>query len=231
MPLRRLALVLTLAAAASGCSLSGQVEAGIERALPAAIGPAERYDVEVEGLRARAGEAERVAVVGLRVQPEGAPTLDRLDLDLRGVRYDRGSERLERVESARATVRLLPADLDAFLSTQDGIREATVRLREPDSATVRLRPAIGDLALPPGVAVEVRGRLRAENGALRLDVDELRAAGFDLGQTLARELSERINPVVDLSDLEPTLRVVDVRVEDGAVWLEATGDLTGLRLR
>lgn len=231
MRLRPLLLALTLAAVASGCDLSGRVEAGIEDALPEAIGPAERYDVTVSGLRASAGEAERVTVVGLRVEPEGAPVLDRLDLVLTGVRYDRKGKRLERVESAQGTVRVLPADLAAFLNERDGVREASVTLREPDRARLRVRPEIGSITLPRGVAVELEGRLRADSSTVRLDVTDLRAAGLSLGRTLAGELSERINPVVDLSETEPPLRVTDVRVENGALILEAEGDLTGFRFR
>ncbi len=231
MPLLRPLLLLPLIAVASGCNLSGQVEAGIENALPDAIGPAESYDVTVAGLRARAGEADRVEIVGRRVEPDGAPVLDRLDLVLTGVHYDRGGKRLERVESAHGVVRVLPADLAAFLNGRDGVREATVTLRAPDRATVRVRPQIGDLALPRGVTVELDGRLRADDGRVRLDVNALRAAGLDLGQALADELSDRINPVVDLSETRPALSVTDVRVDSGAVVLEAEGDLSGLRLR
>ncbi len=229
MRLRLFVPLLLLALAASGCDLSGQAEASIEAALPDAIGPAERYDATVIGLRARAGEADRVEVVGLRVEPEGAPVLDRLDLTLTGVRYDRGAKRLERVESARGVVRVLPADLAAFLNQRDGVREATVTLGPPDRATVRVRPQVGDLALPRGVAVELEGQLRTDSHAVRLDVTTLRAAGLSLGRTLADELEARINPVVDLAETEPPLRVTGVRVEGGAVIVEAEGDLTGFR--
>ena len=229
MPVLRPLLVL-VPAVLCGCSVSGTVEDQIERALPRAIGPAESYDVTVDGLRARTSEAEAVRAVGRRVRPEGAPVLERLDLDLWGVRYDRGERRLERVDSARAAARVLPADLSAFLEARRGVRDVSIRLVPPDTAVVRVRPEVGNLALPRGVAAEVDGRLVAVDGRVHLEVLALRAVGLDLGRTAARRLSDQINPVVDLSETRPALRVTRVRVEDGGIVLVAEGDLTGLRL-
>lgn len=230
VPLRWIPLALALLAV-TGCDPTGRVEQEIAGLLPRAIGPADDYTVTVEGLRARSGEADRVAVVGTRVRPEGAPVLDRLDLELRGVRFDRGERRLERVDAAEATARITPADLAALLETRDGVRSATVTLRPPDEATIRLRPDIGDLRLPPGAAVEMTGRLSSADGQVRYDVDEVRALGLDLGETVARRLSGAINPIADLAAMTPTLDVTGVRVEGGAVVVEATGDLAGLKLR
>ena len=226
----RLSLVLALLLCA-GCVPTGQVERGLERELPKLLGPADRYDVEIDGLRARSGEAEHVTVVGERVRAEGAPVVDRLELDLRGVRYDRDEERLERVESARATARIMAPDLADFLEAQRNVRDAVVTLRAPDEATIRVRPELGGVALPRGVEVEVTGRLGVDDGRVRFAVSEVEAAGLNLGSAVARRLSESINPLVDLTDTAAGLRVTDVRVEDGVVRLDAAGDITGLQLR
>lgn len=226
----RLALLL-LALVASGCDLSGRVESEIAGGLPDAIGPADRYEVGVEGLRASAGEASRVTILGERVRRDGAPVLDRLDLELTGVRYDRGERVLREVERARATVRVLPADLAAYLDERRGVREAGVRLVAPDRAVLRLRPEAGGFALPNGVVAEVEGRLGATGGQVRFDVEAVRAGGLNLGRLAAGALSDAVNPVLDLTTERPALEVIGVRVEGGALVLEATADLNGLRLR
>ena len=215
----------------AGCVPTGQVERGLERELQKLIGPADRYNVEIEGLRARSGEAEHITVVGERVRAKGAPVVNRLVLDLRGVTYDRGEKRLERVDSAYATAQITASDLAAFLETQRNVRDATVTLRAPDEATIRVRPEFGGVAFPRGVTAEVTGRMEAADGRVRFAVAEVEAVGFDLGSAAARRLSEAINPLVDLSDMASGLRVTDVHVEGGAVRLDATGDITGLRLR
>lgn len=222
--------LLVLAVALAGCDVTGRVEQEIEAALVEAVGPAESYDVTVEGLSLGSGEAERVMALGRRVRPEEGPVIDRLDLVLRGVRYDRGERRLERVESARGTVRLEPADLAAFLETREGVREASVALEAPDRATIRVRPDLGGVSLPAGAAAEVSGRLVGAGSEVRFEVDAVRALGLDLGGAVARRLSDAINPLADLARTRPALDVTDVRVEGGAVVVEATGDLTGLRV-
>lgn len=216
----------------TGCVPStGQIERGLERELPKLLGPADRYDVEIEGLRARSGEAERVTAVGERVRLEEAPVVDRLDVELLGVTYDRGEDRLERVERARATARITPLDLADFLEAHRNVREASVTLDAPNRATIRLRPEVGGIALPRGVTVEVTGRLEPDGRRLRFEVSDVEAAGVNLGRAAASGLSDLVNPLVDLSGTPADLRVTDVRVENGVLRLDATGNPTGLRLR
>lgn len=224
-PLPFLLAVLAL----SACDLSGRVESEIEAALPAALGPAERYDAEVGGLDIGDASAETVRVVGTRVAREDAPVVDRLDVVLRGVTFDRSERRLTEVESARATARLLGPDLAAYLVRQRGVADAEVTLAAPDQATIRLQGEIEGLRIPVGA--EIRGRLAVADGRVRLDVASVRAAGIGLGGTIARRVGEQINPVVDLMDEDVALRVTDVRVEGGALVVEATGDVSGLSLR
>lgn len=226
----RLAVLVFVAVAASGCDLTGRVEAEIASGLPRAIGPADRYDVEVEGLRATAGEAERVGIVGERVRRDGVPVIDRLDLELTGVRYDRGDRVLERVDQTAATVRVLPDDLAAYLDTRRGVREASVRVEAPDRVVLRLRPEAGGI-LSDGVVAEVAGRLGVDGGRVVLDVESVRAGGIGLGRLGARAIDGAVNPVLDLTEAEPALAVEAVRVEAGAVVVEATADLDGLKLR
>jgi hypothetical protein len=231
MPPRPLVLLL-LALSAAGCNpVEAYVERGIEQELPRVLGPADRYDVDITGLRTSTGEAERVTVLGERVRPAEAPALYHLALALHGVRYDRDARRLDHVERAHATARVLPADLAPFLDAHRNVHGAAITLRPPDGATLRFRPELGGLSLPAGVAVEMTGRLVAAEGRVRFDVSEVRAGGVGLGSAVARRLSAEINPVVDLTRTDVALRVTAVRVEPAAVVVEATGDPSGLRLR
>lgn len=227
-------LLLSLSAFAlgAGCNpVTTLVERSIERELPRLIGPAARYTVEIEGLRAGTGEAERVHVVGEGVRPEDAPYLHRVDLYLVGVRYDRQTRRLTRADSAGATITVRPSDLMAFLEGHRNIREAVLTLQSPDGATLRLRPSVGGLALPPGVSAELRGRLTSTDGRLAFEVADVRAAGLSLGRVAARRLSSTINPLVDLTGTAIRLRITHVRAEPGTLRIDATGDPTRLGRR
>lgn len=210
--------------AGAGCSpVSNYVERTLERELHEVVGPADSYEVAIFGLRARAGEAERVEVVGLRVRPEGAPTLDRLEMELRGVRYDRSGRKLERIDEANALARLTRTDLAAYLESHRNLRDVSVTLEAPGRATIRARPEIGGLQLPRNVVVEVGGRIGVEEGTAVFQVTELHAAGVNLGATASRRLSDAINPLLDLGELPADLHVSSVGVQDTILVIQAVG--------
>lgn len=214
----------------TGCDLSGRVEAEIEAALPEVLGPAASYEATVEGLGLglRDGTAETVQVVGRRVARAEAPVVDRLDITMREVAYDRRARQLTRVADARGAARLLATDLSAFLGAQRGVADAALSLSAPDGASLRVRGEIRGMRIPVGA--EVRGRLAARDGRVVMAVESVRAAGIGLGGAVARAVEAQINPVVDLTDEALPLRVEAVRVEAGALVLEATGDPTGFRM-
>ncbi|NJL86620.1 MAG: LmeA family phospholipid-binding protein [Leptolyngbyaceae cyanobacterium SM1_1_3] len=214
----------------TSCIPNSLVERGIERELPKFIGPADSYSVDVSGLRVRSGEAERILAVGERVRPEGAPILDQLEIELRDVKYDRGQERLERVESAQATVRILPADLAAFLKNYRNIREATIALQPPNQATLSIQPEIGSLYAPTGITVAATGQLLGEGSLINFEVADVSAAGISLGSEAARRVSEVINPLADLSTLPVTLLVQDIRVDSEAVIVDVNAEPNSFQL-
>ncbi|MBE9078246.1 DUF2993 domain-containing protein [Romeria aff. gracilis LEGE 07310] len=223
------ALVLTATVLAS-CSPAGYVERGIERELPKYIGPADSYDVDIEGLQLRSNQADRVFAVGERVRPDGSPVLDRLELELRGVEFNRDQGRLERVESAGAVALVRPDDLAVFLANSRNVQDAEIALLPPNQATIRVRPSIGEFNAPPGVTVDIAGELVGSGSQLSFDVSSVRAAGINLGSGVAQRLSREINPLADLSGLPVTLTIKDVRVDDGAIRVEVTGDPSSFQL-
>lgn len=213
---------LALLALAGACSPSeDRVERALEQELQRLVGPADHYDVDVEGLRARSGEADRVVGVGVGVRPPGAPALDRITVEMTDVRYDRERRRLVRLGGATATAIITPADLARFLEREGGVRDADVRLVEPDSAFLRLRPDLGGFPLPRGAFAEVTGRLRGVGSHIRFEVEEVRAAGLGLGSRATETLSGLINPLVDLSEMPVAFEVTDVRVEGGLLRVDA----------
>lgn len=208
----------------AGCTPTSLVERGIERELPQYVGPAERYDVQIQGLRVRSGSADSVVAVGERVRPEGAPVIDRLALDLQGVVYDEATEKLTQVESAQLTAVIKTPDLADFLEAYRNVREAEVLLRSPDEATLRIRPQIGDFSVPPGVTVDVTGELVGAGTQLRFEVSEVSAAGIDLSAIAATRLSNAVNPLADLQNLPVEVNVTSVVVAGETIGLEVVGD-------
>lgn len=214
---------------ASGCAPpTGQIERAIERELPTAIGPADRYQVTITGLSGTANRAERVEILGERVRLPDAPELDRLAIRLDGVRLDSRRESIERADSTRASVRMTASALESYLRDHPNLRDATVSLRAPDRATLRVRPTLGGLSAG---AVDIEGRLAPDAGGVGFAIGSVRAGEFGLSEAVTRRLSDMLNPLVDLAGTPGDLRVTGVRVEDGVLHLDATGDATGLRFR
>ena len=232
MTLRSAPLLLALALAVLGgvgCNpATAFAEREVERALADAFGPADSYDVQIEGLNAGAGTARRVTVVGDRVRPEGAPVLDRVDAVLDGVRFDREAKTLERADAAAITVAIRPDDLAAFLVASGRIEEAEVTFEAPDRLVLRARPDLGAIPLPPGATVRVEGALRGEGARVVFDVERVEAAGIGLGGAAADLLEDQVNPLLDLS-ASGGLEVTRIDVEGGALRVRTEGPLTDVR--
>ena len=208
----------------TGCNPANLVAQGIERELPQYIGPADSYDVDIDGLNIGKGSADSVVAVGDRVRPDGAPVIERLVLELQNVVYDRGAERLSEVGAARVSAVIRTEDLDEFLESYRNVQEAEVMLQSPNEATIRIRPQVGNLIVPAGLTVDVSGRLVGEGTQLRFDVDNVSAGGFDLSAIAARRLSDVINPLADLENLPVDVEITSVIAAGETIGLEVVGD-------
>ena len=208
----------------ASCTPASLVEQGIENELPKYVGPAESYDVEIDGLKVGSGSASSVIAVGERVKPEGAPVIDRLALDLKGVVYSREQNKLSQVDSAKLTAVIKSYDLADFLESDRNVSSAEVILRSPDRATLRIQPNLGSFVLPKGITVDVTGQLIGEGTQLSFEVDEVSAAGLDLSSMVARRLSDLINPLADLADLPVSVEITSVVVAGESIGLEVVGD-------
>ena len=216
-------LGLTVAGVVS-CTPTSLVEQGIENELPKYVGPAENYNVKIDGLKVVSGSADQVVAIGERVKPEGAPVIDRLVLDLQGVVYSREQKRLSQVNSAKLTAVIKSYDLADFLESDRNIRSAEVILRSPDRATLRIQPNLGNFVLPTGITVDVTGRLVGSGTKLSFEVEEVSAAGLDLSSMVAKRLSDVINPLADLKDLPVSVEITSVMVAGESIGLEVVGD-------
>jgi ABC-type glucose/galactose transport system permease subunit len=144
--------------------------------------------------------------------------------------YDKNAERLSEVGGVRLTAAIRTNDLADFLETYRNVREAEIILQSPDQATIRVRPEIGNLSVPPGVTVNVSGQLVNEGTQLRFEVSEVSAAGFDLSAIAARRLSDVINPLADLQNLPVAVEITSVIAAGETIGLEVVGDPTSLKL-
>ncbi|MEO1592262.1 MAG: DUF2993 domain-containing protein [Cyanobacteria bacterium J06632_22] len=207
-----------------GCTPAGLLERQIESQLPRYIGPADRYDVDIEGLRVRANEAEQLTMVGERVRPEGSPVIEQLRLELSGIQFDRDAGQLTQVLAAGATARVTAADLAEFVAQEPNIRSAAIALEAPNRLTLEVAPELGSFPIPEGITLAVTGELTGSGSQVLVNVTNVRAAGFNVSGMAAQQLNQILNPLVDLSGLPVALTVKSVAVDGDTVLLEVSGD-------
>ena len=223
--------LLVVAAFLASCAayVEQRLEAAIVEALPQLLGPADRYEVGVRGVDAQGSHIEAVRAVGTRIQRPRSPVLDRIEVELLDVAFDRSAKRVTAVGTATATLRLRADDLTAYLAKQRWIERPSVRLVAPAGIVVAARLQLPGLELPTAFSVEFRGRLIAAESKLLLAVD-----GLDLGDRaapwLARGLIERaINPLFDLAPHALPARIDSVEVDGDALAVHASGSRITLR--
>jgi len=219
------AVAAILALLAAGCpSGERQVESAIRQELPRLVGPAASYEVDVSGV-SRTG-ASRVSATGTRIRVPRAPVIDRAEVRLNDVTYSPARKEVQRIRSANATIRVLPGDLRSFLESQRALQDVTLDLAAPDVASVRARPQIAGLNLPPSAVVSLTGRLRPEGPTVRYEITEASAAGIPLPAQATALITRGINPIVDLRGMPLPLQVTAVRADPRGITLDAAGELT-----
>ncbi|MBA3353094.1 MAG: LmeA family phospholipid-binding protein [Blastocatellia bacterium] len=213
----------------SGCAsmTEARVEQRITAELPRVVGPAARYQVNVQGARdnGEIADIRRLHVIGTRVEREKSPVLDRIEVTMSDIVFDRKEKRLLSLGTADANVRVLPSDLAAFLDARPGLDNVIVTLYPPYEITIETQFAIAGFALPRVTSAKIRGRLVVNDGKLAMEVVDLRVAGFPVG-TIPTIIVERlINPLVDLSAPPAAARVTSVQVMSDSVLLTASNAL------
>ncbi|MDQ3216199.1 MAG: DUF2993 domain-containing protein [Pseudomonadota bacterium] len=215
----------------SGCAsvMATRVEQRITAELPRVVGPAARYEVNVQGARdnGEIADIRRLHVIGTRVAREKSPVLDRIEVTMSDIVFDRNEKRLLSLGTADANVRVLPSDIAAYLDARPGLDNVVVTLYSPYEVTIETQFAIAGFALPRVTSAKIRGRLVVNDGKLTMEVVDLRVAGFPVG-TIPTIIVERlINPLVDLSAPPAAARVTSVQVMSDSVLLTASGTLAG----
>lgn len=219
----RAAFIAIAAVALAGCgSRESQVERAVERELPRIIGPAESYEVGVQGIRGAAG-AGLVTVRGTRVRPAGSPTLDRISIRLVNVLYNPDCTGVQSIAGVEGRVGVVAADIAAFLEGNRNLQNVEVTLQPPNVAVVRAQPEIPQLQLPAGTVIEATGTLGGVGPLVNYEVSQVSAAGLTLSDPAPGLLSDAINPVIDLSGMPLMLQFGELQVDGGMLIADVTG--------
>ena len=204
-------------------TLEKRAQAGIAQALPGTLGPAARYEVEVEGAARFASSFARVHATGERVARPGAPVIDRLEAHLEDVVLDPETRRVTSIGGARVRAHIREQDLAAWLLDRGWIDRPRVMLRPPAAVVVPGVPRLTAFPLPDALGVELRGRLVARGPQLRLRADSVAVAGVEVPAFARALLEEAVNPLFDTSAYVVPSTLDSVRVEGDALVVFASG--------
>ncbi len=232
-PRRRLLAITipTFFVAITGCgSLSPQTVAAhkIADALPTVLGPAQHYDVQVEGDAAALtrGRARRVRVEGQQVQIAPDVTLDRLDFTAQDVSFDTKAKRLSHVGRVDFVGTLGQANLDSYLARSGAHPGLAVMLRQND-----LQVDLPISAGPVHTHVVVTGTAVPTvpgGSAVSFIADRARLSILPVPVFLVNQALDRINPVVDLSRFKAPVALQSADVAQQTLTLRGTADLDSL---
>lgn len=210
---------------AAGCAslVDNRAEQIILGELPRLVGPARAYRVDARGVVPAAGRLQAVRVVGERIARPGSPVIDKAEVSLRDVRFDRSEKRVESIGAVDASARILAADIATFLDTRSGLDAVEVQFFGGNEIAVSALPSVAGLRLPAQTRVTMRGVLVPDGPLLKLEIVDLRAAGVEVGLFARAALQALVNPIVDLSSVPAPSQISSARVEGAALVIEASG--------
>ena len=228
---RSVSLLLAVSALTCGCGHPVQETAAhkIADVLPSVIGPAARYDVQVDGdpFALARGRARAVHIQGQEVQIGPSLTLDTLNADAKDVSFSSETRRLEHIGSTSFTATLGQSNLSAYLArTKPLLPGLVVTLGE---SGVQARVPIAFLGMQTTAALSrTLTPSESEAGKLDFQTDSAHLGIVPLPPALVNLALDQLNPLVDLTHLRVPLTVAHVGVIQSRLSLDGSVDLNGL---
>ena len=222
---------LAVGAALWGCGHPVQETAAhkIADALPSVLGPADHYDVQVDGdpFALARGRARGVHIQGQEVKFSPRLTLDTLNADAADVSFDTKTRRLSHVGATRFTATMSQEHLASYLNQSKPLLPGLVVTLGPSD--VQAHVPVTFLGLHTVAALEGAFVPNADDPS-RLDFVTRGAqiGAVPLPAGLVNLAVDQINPVVSLDGLKAPLTITRAGIENGRLTLQGSADLNGL---
>jgi hypothetical protein len=219
-----------------GCARTGEkkVERAIEELLPGYLGPAKKYSVQVQTKSLGAlmrGRVKSVHIDGKEVSLRPDLIAETLTIDAKEIEIDRAKQTISNVGEARFTARIREASLRQFVQAhRPKLAALKVSLRG-SQLEVNVTPEVFGY---PTVPISVVGSLLSRNDGAMLDFepDQARLTILPIPKPILSFVAEKLNPMVDFSDLKAPIRVERAEVRGGALILSGfipSEEITKLR--
>ncbi len=222
---------LTAGAALWGCGHPVQETAAhkIADALPSVLGPAARYDVQVDGdpFALARGRARGVHIQGQDVQLSPRITLDTLNADADDVSFDTKTRRLSHVGATRFTATMDQGHLTSYLAQSKPLLPGLVVTLRPSDVEARVPVTFLGLHTVAALAGTFVPNA-ADPSRLDFVTRGAQVGGVPLPTGLVNLAADEINPVVSLAGLKAPLTITRADVDNGRLTLQGSADLNGL---
>jgi hypothetical protein len=215
----------------AGCE-SAQTSAAhkIANLLPRAIGPAQRYQVQVKGnlFALAGGHANEITVSGEEVQVAPHALLNTLNLDAQDVTFNTQTHRLEKAGRVSFIGTVDQQDLSRYLeavhphsdvSVVIGARNLIAKVPVQAMGMETTASVSGTLAPDPAMPAHL------DFIANRAEIGVLPVPAFLVNTAL-----RLVNPIFDLSHIKVPFAVTHVSVLDNVIVLRGTVDLNNFQL-
>ena len=216
---------------ASGCGHPVQETAAhkIADVLPSVLGPAARYDVQVDGdpFALTRGRARAIHIQGQDVQIAPAVTLDTLGIDARDVSFDTETRRLSHIGETAFTASLGQANLTRYLAQSKPLLPGLVITLLPDAVEARVPVDVLNLHTTAVLSGSFRPDA-SDPSQLDFAAQDAQVGGVSLPASLVNLAVNELNPILDLSNIKVPLTVTDARITNSRLVLSGTARLDGL---
>ena len=224
-----LPLIITLCLS-GGCGHPVQETAAhkIADALPQLLGPAARYDVQVDGdpFALSRGRAQAVHIQGLDVQMTPTVTLDTLRLDATDVSFDKATRQIAHIGGTAFMATMSQEHLTEYLAHTKLLPGLVVTLRADD-----LEAQVPVTFLGLHTTAKLSGNLRPdtqEPNKLDFTANGAQVGILPLPAMLINLAAGEINPLLDLSGLKAPVTVDSTTVSNGVLTLRGQARLESL---
>ena len=208
----------------AGCDTTGIAEREIERAAPRYIGPADRYDADVVGLRQTT--AQQVRLTGFGVRPAPNIVLRQLVLTLNDVEYQRDPFRITRIGSALFSGQVTEQAATAYLNARLAANAQPIPLRNVQVTFLANQVRVTGTAVINGneLPVTTTGILQAQGQQVLYLPQQITVGDIALGEQLRNAIAQGINPLFDLSQLAFTPLIQQITLQPGLLTISGMAD-------
>jgi len=194
------------------------LEKELEKRLPDIVGPAKKYTVKIMDtgiLDLFSGEIKDLYLISEEVQPKDSPQLEFVKVHLHNITFD--LDKIEKIEKAGFLINLNQDAINKYLPEKvKDYPNLKVDLNN-NVITVNTNKKVWMLDLP----IKVTGTLVVENQKkVNFKCGKLSVSGIDLPDFIKKQLEDKINPLVDLTEMKIITNILNIKIMEKKLQIE-----------